>query len=86
MLALKLRVRDPNGEDNPSAQAAVIRNSPQVLVGFGELTGNAIIDMVLGVVSIAVCVAIGIMISNSPQRQGFHDRLAGGTYVMRRGE
>ena len=27
-------------------------------------------------------IAIGITISNSPTRQGFHDRLAGGTYVV----
>ena len=36
MLALKLRVRDPSGEDNPSPREAVIRSSPQVLAGFGE--------------------------------------------------
>ena len=47
------------------------------------MTGNDIIDLLLGVVGIAVCIAIGITISNSPERQGFHDRLAGGTYVVR---
>ena len=83
MLALKLRVRDPSGEDNPSPRAAVIRNSPQVLAGFGELTGNDTFDLLLGVVGFVVYIAIGITISNSPQRQGFHDRLAGGTYVVR---
>ncbi len=85
MLALNLRVRDPSGEENPSLRAAVIRNSPQVLVGFGELTGNDIIDLLLGVFGFAVWAAIGITISKSPERQGFHDRLAGGTYVVRRG-
>lgn len=85
MLACKLRVRDPNGQDNPSLRAAVIRNSPQALAGFGELTGNEGIDLVLGVVGFVVFAAIGITISNSPERQGFHDRLAGGTYVVRRG-
>ena len=85
MLALKLRVRDPSGEENPSLRAAVIRNSPQVLVGFGELTGNEIVDLLLGVFGVAVWAAIGITISESPERQGFHDRLAGGTYVVRRG-
>jgi uncharacterized RDD family membrane protein YckC len=83
MLALKLRVRDPSGEDNPSLRAAVIRNSPAVLAGFGDISGNSAIDLVLGLVGIAVYVAIGITISNSPERQGFHDRLAGGTYVVR---
>jgi hypothetical protein len=37
----------------------------------------------LNVVSLVVCVAIGITISSSVTRQGFHDRLAGGTYVVR---
>ena len=83
MLALKLRVRDPSGEDNPSPRAAVIRNSPQVLAGFGELTGNDTFDLLLGVIGFVVYIAIGITISNSPERQGFHDRLAGGTYVVR---
>jgi uncharacterized RDD family membrane protein YckC len=85
MLALKLRVRDPNGEDNPSLRAAVIRNSPQVLAGFGELTGNDSYDLMLGVVSFVVYAAIGLSITSNPRYQGFHDRLAGGTYVVRPG-
>jgi uncharacterized RDD family membrane protein YckC len=85
MLVLKLRVRDPDGEDNPSLRAAVIRNSPQVFGGFGELTGVDTIDLMLGVVSFVVYAAIGLSITNNPQYQGFHDRLAGGTYVVRRG-
>ena len=36
------------------------------------------------IVTLAVYVAIGITVSKSPTRQGFHDRLAGGTYVVRR--
>lgn len=83
MLVCKLRVRDPNGEDNPSLRAAVIRNSPQVLAGFGELTGVEGIDLALGVVGFVVFSAIGLTIASSPERQGFHDRLAGGTYVVR---
>jgi uncharacterized RDD family membrane protein YckC len=83
MLALKLRVRDPSGEANPSLGAAVTRNVPQVLVSFMDYAGNEGIDAVLSIVSLVVCVAIGITISNSPTRQGFHDRLAGGTYVVR---
>jgi uncharacterized RDD family membrane protein YckC len=83
MLACKLRVRDPNGEDNPSFRAAAIRNSPQVLAGFGDLTGDQGINVAFGVIGFVVWAAIGITISNSPERQGFHDRLAGGTYVVR---
>ena len=85
MLVLKLRVRDPNGEDNPSLRAAVIRNSPQVLAGFGELTGNDSYDLMLGVVSFVVYAAIGLSITSNSRYQGFHDRLAGGTYVVRPG-
>ena len=47
------------------------------------MTGNDTFDLLLGVVGIAVYIAIGITISNSPERQGFHDRLAGGTFVVR---
>jgi uncharacterized RDD family membrane protein YckC len=83
MLALKLRVRDPSGEDNPSLGVAVTRNLPQVLVSFNDYSGNETIDALLGIVTLVVCVAIGITISGSPTRQGFHDRLAGGTYVVR---
>jgi uncharacterized RDD family membrane protein YckC len=83
MLALRLRVRDPSGEANPSLRAAVTRNLPQVLVGFSDYSGNETIDALLVIVALVVYVAIGITISSSPTRQGFHDRLAGGTYVVR---
>ena len=83
MLALKLRVRDPSGEANPSLGAAVTRNMPQVLVSFSDYSGNEGVDALLSIVTLVVYVAIGITISSSPTRQGFHDRLAGGTYVVR---
>ena len=71
------------GWAGPSLRAAVIRNSPQVLANFGAVSGSAVIDGVLGLVGFVVCVAIGITIAESPTRQGFHDRLAGGTFVVR---
>ena len=88
MPALKLRIRDPSGEANPSLGAAVTRNLPQVLVCFSDYSangysGNEGIDALLSIVTLVVYVAIGITISRSPTRQGFHDRLAGGTYVVR---
>ncbi len=83
MLLLKLRVRDPSGLEPPSLGAGVIRNAPQVLASFGAITGNGAFDAGLGVVSFVVYLAIGITISDSPTRQGFHDRLAGGTFVVR---
>ena len=83
MLVLKLRVRDPSGDDNPSLRAAVTRNLPLVLGSFGEFSSHETIGAMLTIVTLVVCVAIGITISNSPTRQGFHDRLAGSTYVVR---
>ena len=47
------------------------------------MTGNDTFDLLLGVIGFVVYIAIGITISNSPECQGFHDRLAGGTYVVR---
>ena len=85
MLLLKLRVRGPSGLEKPSLRQAVLRNSPQVLANFGAITGSAGMDGALAIFGLVVCVSIGISISNSPTRQGFHDRLAGGTYVVRRG-
>jgi hypothetical protein len=82
MLALKLRVRDPSGEANPSLRAAVTRNLPQVLAGFSDYSGNEGTDALVLIVTLVVYVAIGVSISSSPTRQGFHDRLAGGTYVL----
>lgn len=78
-----MRVRDPSGEAKPSLRAAVTRNSPQVLVSFSDYSGDETIDALLLIVSVVVCVAIGITISSSLTRQGFHDRLAGGTFVVR---
>jgi uncharacterized RDD family membrane protein YckC len=88
MLLLRPRVLDPSGRGRPSFGAAVIRNSPQVLASFGTITGNSYtgysaIDVGLGMAGCVVYVAIGITISRSPTRQGFHDRLAGGTFVVR---
>lgn len=83
MLVLKLRVRDPSGEASPSLGAAVTRNLPMVLAAFGDFSGDDTIDALLGIVTFVVYVAIGVTISSSPTRQGFHDRLAGGTYVVR---
>jgi uncharacterized RDD family membrane protein YckC len=78
-----LRVLDPSGLGRPSFGAAVIRNSPQVLASFGPVTGNSAIDAGLGIAGGVVFIAIGITISKSPTRQGFHDRLAGKTFVVR---
>jgi RDD family len=84
MLLLKLRVRGPNAEDHPSVAAAATRNAVPILSNLGTISANTDIDMALQIVGVVVFIAIGISISNSPTRQGFHDRLAGGTYVLQR--
>jgi uncharacterized RDD family membrane protein YckC len=84
MMLLRLRVRGPNGQDNPSLPAAMIRNAVPILANLSSITENYDINMALGLIGLVVYLAIGITISNSPTCQGFHDRLAGGTYVLRR--
>lgn len=84
MLLCKLRVLNPRGDGKPSLLAAVVRNCPQVLLSFGALTGDETIDGLLSLATLVVYLGIGISIGNSPTHQGFHDRLAGGTYVVRR--
>jgi uncharacterized RDD family membrane protein YckC len=84
MMILGLRVRGPNMRDAPSLPAAVIRNAVPILSNLNSITPNEDINMGLGLVAIGVYLAIGISIAESPTRQGFHDRLAGGTYVLRR--
>lgn len=82
MFAVQLRVRGATGEANPTFGAAATRNAPQILTNFGAVTGVQAIDTGLTVITLLVLLVIGITISNSHTRQGFHDRLAG-TYVVR---
>jgi hypothetical protein len=63
-----------------SSAAAVIHNSPQILAGFGELTGTDTFDLLLGVVGIAVYIALA---SPSPTARSVRDRLVGGTCAVR---
>jgi uncharacterized RDD family membrane protein YckC len=84
MLFLGLRVRGPGGEDKPSLVAAVIRNTiPITAAVIGAIAADDDTGAVLTLASFLVYVAIGVTISRSPTHQGFHDRLASGTYVVR---
>jgi uncharacterized RDD family membrane protein YckC len=86
MLLLRLRVLGPGGEGKPSLVAAVTRNFLTILAGAlsGPFSTNTDIQMVLAIAGGVVVWVIGVSISWSPTRQGIHDRLAGGTYVVRR--
>jgi hypothetical protein len=86
MMLLRLQVRGPDGIHRPSLPAALIRNALPILSNFNSITGNEDVNRGLGLIGLVVYLAIGISISNSPTRQGFHDRLAGGTFVLRRGK
>jgi uncharacterized RDD family membrane protein YckC len=73
---LGLSVRGPGGADKPTAQQSAIRNAwtlftivPPQVVG--------------GVLYLASVIAIAVTANNSPTKQGIHDRLAGGTAVIK---
>jgi hypothetical protein len=85
MLLLRLRVRGPTGEGKPSVVAAVSRNGLTIVGDSFALFGNSTdIDAVLAIAGAVVYWVTGVTISWSPTRQGIHDRLACGTYVVRR--
>ena len=90
MMLFRLRVLNPSRDANPSPLAAIVRNAVPLLgyaiVILGELGpiyGHTGVREGLNILSLALQAAIGITISRSPTRQGIHDKLAGGTYVMR---
>jgi hypothetical protein len=89
MLLLGLRVRGPSGEGKPSLIAAVIRNSLQVIVpilaaAVEKLAPGSVVAMIANLAVLVIFATIGVSIANSPTCQGIHDRLAGGTFVLRR--
>lgn len=86
MKLLKLHVLGTDGRAEPSVAAAAIRNLPTTVAGFlstGDLTGIVGVDIALGVVSLGICVALGVTIGKDQMRRGFHDRWAR-TLVVRR--
>ena len=80
MKLMKLRVTGPGCDGTPTFTAAAIRNAPWILASFCQPDDN--VGGAVQLVPVAVYAAIGITIDRSADRQGFHDRLAGGTHVL----
>jgi uncharacterized RDD family membrane protein YckC len=81
-MALKLRTVGPHGGP-PSLEVAVRRN---FWVALGALAVVPVIgNTVGGLVQLVVVIVIAVTIGQSPVRQGWHDRFAGGTAVLRTG-
>jgi uncharacterized RDD family membrane protein YckC len=81
-MLLKLRAEGPDGGP-PSMEAALRRN---FWVALGALSVVPFIGGVVGgLAEFVAIIVIMVTISQSPIRQGWHDRFAGGTRVMRIG-
>lgn len=80
---LSLRTVGPDG-GLPSQQVAMRRNA-FMLLGFVSalLNFTFILSGLVGLVTLAVFIALGVTIANDPNKQGFHDKFAGGTRVVR---
>lgn len=71
---LGMSVRGPGGAPKPSASQSAIRNSWTLL---------PVIPIIGGLLGVAAIVIIAVAINGSPTKQGIHDRLAGGTQVVK---
>ena len=72
-MIMKIEVRDPAG-GHPSLEAALKRNVWMAL---------SIIPFVGGLAQLVAAIAIGVTINNSRSSAGWHDKLAGGTRVVK---
>jgi uncharacterized RDD family membrane protein YckC len=81
-MALKLRTVGPDGGP-PSLEVAVRRN---FWVALGALAVVPFIGSTIGgLAQLVIVIVIAVTIGQSPVRQGWHDRFAGGTSVVRTG-
>ncbi len=80
---MKLRVLGPNGA-NPTMEQAVRRN---IWMGFGVLGIVPVLGTIVGgLASLTAVIMIAVGISSDPVgRQGWHDKFAGGTRVVKEG-
>jgi uncharacterized RDD family membrane protein YckC len=67
-------VHGPGGAAKPTFRQSAIRNSWQVF---------AILPFIGGLLYLVAITTILITINSSPTKQGLHDRLAGGTQVLK---
>ncbi len=72
---LGLSVHGPGGAPKPTAQQSAIRNAWTLLTVIPFLVGNLL--------SLVAVIWIAVTINQSPTKQGIHDKLAGGTQVLK---
>lgn len=72
---LGLAVRGPDGVSQPTISQSALRNAFTLLATLVPYLG--------GLVAFVAYVVIAVTISSSPTKQGKHDELAGGTWVIR---
>jgi uncharacterized RDD family membrane protein YckC len=80
-MALKLQVQGPDG-GTPTTEQALRRNAWTAL---GILGVVPILGIIGGLAQLAAVIAIAVTINSSPTRQGWHDKFAGGTKVIKIG-
>jgi uncharacterized RDD family membrane protein YckC len=80
---LSLRTVGPDG-GLPSQQVAMRRNAFMLLGVVSALLNFAgLLSGLVTLIWLGVMIALGVTIANDPNKQGFHDKFAGGTRVVR---
>ena len=80
-MALKLQTQGPGG-GHPTMEEALKRNA---FVAIGVLGVIPVLGVIAGLLSLAAYIAIAVTISSSPINEGWHDKFAGGTRVIKIG-
>ncbi len=80
---LKLRTVGPDG--NIPAQDVAFKRNIWMLLSVVTALVNFIffLPAIVGLATLALVIAIGVTINNDPNKQGLHDKFAGGTRVVR---
>ena len=81
-MLLKLRTEGPDGRP-PSLEVAVRRNFWVALGALGVVP--VVGGLIGGLAELVISIVIIVTISQSPIRQGWHDKFAGGTRVIKVG-
>ena len=76
-----MQTQGPDGRP-PSLEVALKRNA---FMAVGVLGIIPVLGFVAPFVSLAAYISIAVTINSSPTRQGWHDRFAGGTKVIKVG-
>ncbi|GAA2118789.1 hypothetical protein GCM10009843_11060 [Nocardioides bigeumensis] len=81
-MIMKLRTTGPSG-GNPTVEEAIRRN---IFMAIGLLGVIPVLGWISGLVSLVAVIMIAVQINGDPiARQGWHDKFAGGTRVLKIG-